>query len=69
MKLKNYILHHAGNRIQAAYVPTGPANISAAYLYPLLGGALVIVSREHMQLGVQIFIRNSWHFQEMEFQN
>lgn len=56
MKLKNYVLYYAGNRIQAAYVPTDPANTLAACLFPLLGDAVVIVSREHMQFGVQIFI-------------
>lgn len=49
VKLKNYVLCYAGNRIQAAYVPTGPANTSTACLYPLLGDALVIFSREHKQ--------------------
>lgn len=48
---------YAGNRIQAAYVPTGPANISATYLNPMLGDALVIFSRGQMQFGVQIFIQ------------
>lgn len=57
MKLKNYVFCYAGSRIQALYVPTGPANTSAAFLYPLLGDALVIFSKGHTQFGVQIFIQ------------
>lgn len=45
MKLKNYVLPCAGKSL---FIPCS---------YPSVGDALVIVSREHRQFGVQVFIQ------------